>query len=48
MSTTAKKVGGTETKSREARNERETDQSIVLGDGRAVHMGKGLTEIRSL
>jgi hypothetical protein len=44
----SQKVGGTETKSREARNDRETDQSVVLRDGRAVHTGKGLTEIRSL
>ena len=50
-----RQVGGTETKSREARNDRETDQSIVLRDGRADHVqtkdvceGKGLTEIRSL
>ena len=48
LSTTAEQVGGTEMKSREARSERESDQSIVLGDGRAVHTGKGLTEIRSL
>ena len=48
-------VGGTETKSREARNDRESDQSIVLRDGRADHVqtkgvceGKGLTGIRSL
>ena len=27
---------------------RESDQPIVLGDGRAVHRGKGLTGIRSL
>ena len=27
---------------------RESDQPTVLGDGRAVHMGKGLTGIRSL
>ena len=27
---------------------RESDQSIVLRDGRAVHTGKGLTEVRSL
>jgi hypothetical protein len=26
---------------------RESDQSIVLRDGRAVHMGKGLAEIRN-
>ena len=51
----SKQVGGTETKSREARNDRESDQSIVLRDGRADHVqtkdvckGKGLTEIRSL
>jgi len=25
---------------------RESDQPIVLGDGRAAHMGKGLTEVR--
>ena len=31
-------VGGTETKSREARNDRESDQSIVLRDGRADHV----------
>ena len=30
-------VGGTETKSREARNDRESDQSIVLRDGKADH-----------
>ena len=48
ISTTVDQVGGTETTSREARNDRESDQSIVLRDGRAVHMGKGLTEIRSL
>ena len=48
MSTTVDQVGGTETTSREARNDRESDQSIVLRDGRAVHAGKGLTEIRSL
>jgi general stress protein YciG len=45
---TVGQVGGTETTSREARNDRETDQSIVLRDGRAVHTGKGLTEIRNL
>jgi len=27
---------------------RESDQPKVLGDGRADHMGKGLTGIRSL
>ena len=27
---------------------RESDQSILLRDGRAVHMGKGLAEVRSL
>ena len=26
---------------------RESHQLIVLGDGRADHMGKGLTEVRS-
>ena len=26
----------------------ESDRSIVLGDGRADHMGKGATELRSL
>ncbi len=26
---------------------RESDQLIVLGDGRADHMGKGLAETRS-
>ncbi len=26
---------------------RESDQLIVLGDGKADHMGKGLAEIRS-
>ena len=41
-------VGRTETTSREADDRRESDQPIVLGDGRAVHMGKGLTGIRSL
>ena len=44
----SQQVGRTETKSREARNDRESDQSIVLRDGRADHTGKGLTEIRSL
>jgi len=48
MSTTANQVGRHETTSREARNDRESDQSIVLRDGRAVHAGKGLTGIRSL
>ena len=52
-------VGGagrqTETTSREAGYNRESDQPIVLRDGRAVHVrtkavrrGKGLTGIRSL
>ena len=41
-------VGRHETTSREARNDRESDQSIVLRDGRAAHVGKGLTGIRSL
>ena len=27
---------------------RESDQTTVLGDGKAVRMGKGLTEVRSL
>ena len=27
---------------------RESDQPIVLGDGSAEHMGKGLTDVRSL
>jgi hypothetical protein len=43
-----KQVGRHETTSREARNNRETDQFVVLRDGRAVHVGKGLTGIRSL
>jgi hypothetical protein len=38
----------TETTSREAGYNRESDQPIVLRDGRAVHTGKGLTGIRSL
>ena len=38
-----KQVGRHETTSREARNNRESDQSIVLRDGRADHKGKGLT-----
>ena len=41
-----RQVGGTETTSREARNDRETDQSIVLRDGRTVHTGKGLNQHR--
>ena len=40
-------VGGSETSSREADDRRESDQPIVLRDGRAVHMGKGLTGSRS-
>ena len=40
-------VGGTETTSREADDRRESDQSIVLKDGRADHTGKGLTGIRN-
>jgi len=27
---------------------RESDQPIVLGDGRTDHKGKGLTEVRSM
>ena len=38
LSTTADQVGGTKTKSRETRNDRESDQSIVLRDGRADHV----------
>ena len=37
----------TESKSRGAEDARESDQSIVLGDGRTVHKGKGLTGSRS-
>ena len=40
-------VGQTETASRKADGGRESDQFIVLGDGRAVHVGKGLTGTRS-
>ena len=43
LSRKKKQVGRHETTSREARNNRESDQSIVLRDGRAVHEGKGLT-----
>jgi len=35
------------TKRRVADDPRESDQPMVLRDGRADHMGKGLTEIRS-
>jgi len=41
-------VGFSEQKEGESKVVRESDQPVVLGDGRAVHMGKGLTEIRSL
>jgi hypothetical protein len=43
-----KQVGQFETSSRKANDPRESDQPIVLGDGRAVHMGKRLTGSRSL
>ena len=48
MAATPSQVGHTERTSREAEDRRESDQSIVLGDGWAVHMGKGLTGTRSL
>ena len=31
-----------------ARSDGESDQPVVLGDGRADHVGKGLTGVRSL
>jgi len=37
----------TKTTSRRAKDTGESDQSIVLGDGSAVHKGKGLTGSRS-
>jgi len=43
-----RQVGRTETSSRKAEDHRESDQLTLLRDGRAVHMGKGLTEVRSL
>jgi hypothetical protein len=43
----SEQVGRTETTSRRAKGLRESDQPTVLGDGRAVHMGKGLTGIRN-
>jgi len=56
MAATPSQVGHTERTSREAEDRRESDQSpstalragAVLGDGWAVHMGKGLTGTRSL
>jgi len=43
-----RQVGRTETTSRRANDLREADHLVVLGDGSADHMGKGLTGIRSL
>jgi len=40
-------VGISETTSRKANGLRGSDQSIVLWDGNAVHLGKGLTGIRN-
>ena len=41
-------VGAFDRKIEAPRTSRESDQPIVLRDGRAVHRGKGLTGIRSL
>lgn len=44
----SEQVGRTETTSRRANGLRGSDQPTVLGDGKAVHTGKGLTGSRSL
>src|SRR3990172_9260032 len=44
----SQQVGRSETTSRETISPWESDQPIVLRDGSAGHMGKGLTGIRSL
>jgi hypothetical protein len=44
----SEQVGRTERTSRRANSLRESDQPILLRDGKAVHKGKGLTEVRSL
>ena len=41
------RVGRTNRKKANRRVAGESDRSIVLGDGRADHMGKGATESRS-
>lgn len=43
-----KQVGAFDRKIESPMTSRESDQPTVLGDGRAVHTGKGLTGIRSL